>query len=387
MRGASGAPGARHRTDCVRPGARALTRTDGRRAARGEAARGEALATELRAAMATLDPPRLVHRPGDVAAALRRLLPRLAAEASPDPEALPFRFDPAATAAAIGRDLAALHRRMAGSGRPSLPALLAAAYDALGMDPATPERRVAMVAAVLAQVTPAPRYHNARHTREVVADAIWLAAATPELGAGDRALLYLAAAVHDLGHDGGTNERTDRHGRRRWIPGFLEDRSLALILPVARRAGVAAARCEDLATMVRQTDIVARPALTALHDVVLGGAGGGGADGDGRRLDAPADKGLARLRSRPGVLRTAALLADADVMASAGLSRASQKLQDSRFAAERGIATTPDGTLLFLDRMLGGRFITAVGRRLDPNLARLRVAIAAASATGDRDDA
>ena len=385
MRGASGAPGAHHRTDCVRPGARALTRTDGRRAARGAA-----LATELRAAMATLDPPRLVHRPGDVAAALRRLLPRLAAEAAPDPEALPFRFDrfdPAATAAAIGRDLAALHRRMAGSGRPSLPALLAAAYDALGMDPATPERRVAMVAAVLAQVTPAPRYHNARHTREVVADAIWLAAATPELGAGDRALLYLAAAVHDLGHDGGTNERTDRHGRRRWIPGFLEDRSLALILPVARRAGVAAARCEDLATMVRQTDIVARPALTALHDVVLGGAGGGGADGGGRRLDAPADKGLARLRSRPGVLRTAALLADADVMASAGLSRASQKLQDSRFAAERGIATTPDGTLLFLDRMLGGRFITAAGRRLDPNLARLRAAIAAASATGDRDDA
>ena len=387
MRGPSGAPGAHHRTDCVRPGARALTRTDGRRAARGAA-----LATELRAAMATLDPPRLVHRPGDVAAALRRLLPRLAAEAAPDPEALPFRFDPAATAAAIGRDLAALHRRMAGSGRPSLPALLAAAYDALGMDPATPERRVAMVAAVLAQVTPAPRYHNARHTREVVADAIWLAAATPELGAGDRALLYLAAAVHDLGHDGGTNERTDRHGRRRWIPGFLEDRSLALILPVARRAGVAAARCEDLATMVRQTDIVARPALTALHDMVLGGAGGGGAGGDGadgggRRLDAPADKGLARLRSRPGVLRTAALLADADVMASAGLSRASQKLQDSRFAAERGIATTPDGTLLFLDRMLGGRFITAVGRRLDPNLARLRAAIAAASATGDRDDA
>ena len=361
-------------------GARALTGTDGRSVARGAAPRGEALATELRAAMATLDPPRLVRRPGDVAAALRRLLPRLAAESAPDLEALPFRFDPAATAAAMGRDLAALHRRMAGSGRPSLPALLAAAYDALGLGPATPERRAAMVAAVLAQVTPAPRYHNARHTREVVADAIWLAAATPELGAGDRALLYLAAAVHDLGHDGGTNERTDRHGRRRWIPGFLEDRSLALILPVARRAGVVAARCEDLAAMVRQTDIIARPALTALHDVVLGGAGGGG-----RRRGTPADKGLARLRSRPGVLRAAALLADADVMASAGLSRASQKLQDARFAAERGIATTPAGTLLFLDRMLGGRFITAAGRRLDPNLARLRAAIAAASATGDRD--
>lgn len=337
--------------------------------------------------MALLDPPRLVHRRGDVAAALGRLLPRLAAEPRPDPGALPFRFDPAATAAAMGRDLAALHRRMAGRGRPSLPALLAAAYDALGLGPATPERRAAMVAAVLAQVTPAPRYHNARHMREVVADAIWLAAATPELGAGDRALLYLAAAVHDLGHDGGTNERADRHGRRRWIPGFLEDRSLALILPVARRAGVAAARWEDLVAIVRQTDIVVRPALTALHDLVLGGPVLGGADEGSRRPGALADKGLARLRSRPGVLLAAALLADADVMASAGLSRASQKLQDARFAAERRIATTSAGTLLFLDQMLGGRFITAAGRRLDPNLARLRAAIAATSATGDREGA
>ncbi len=331
----------------------------------------EAVAAELRAAMATLDPPAAVRRPGDVAAAFRRLLPRLATEPAPDPSALPFRFDPALGAAETGRAIAAAHRRMARTGRPSLPGLLAAAYDGIGMAPEAPERRAAMVAAVLAAATPAPRFHDLRHTREVVANAIWLAAATPRLSAGERALLFLAATVHDLGHDGGTNARAGADGRRRTIPCLLEDRSLGLILPVARRAGLAPARIAALVAMVRQTDIARRAGLTALHDAVLG-EGASPARATGPEDDPE------RLRARPRVLLATAVLADADVLTSAGLTRASQRVQDARLAAERGTAVDPAVGLRFFDRLLGGRFITAAGRRLDPNLRRLRAALAAA---------
>ncbi|MDE2006730.1 MAG: hypothetical protein KGI51_09205, partial [Rhodospirillales bacterium] len=185
-----------------------------------------ALAEEVGAA-ASLGLPDQVRRAGDAAAALRRMLRRLAAEPAADRTGLPFRFDPALPAPAAGRALAALHRRMARAG-PSLPALLAGAFDAAGLGPEVAERRLAMFGAVLAHATPAPRFHNARHTREVVADAIWLAAATPGFGAADQALLLLAATIHDLGHDGGTNLRPDGAGRMRMMPCLLEDRALGL---------------------------------------------------------------------------------------------------------------------------------------------------------------
>ncbi len=319
------------------------------------------LAAEVSTALATLDPPAAVRRAGDTVAALCRMLPRLEAEPAADLAALPFLSDPTLPAGMTGIILAAWHRRLARTGRPSLPALLAAAFDAIGLGPDAPERRLAMLGAVLAHATPAPRFHNARHTREVVADAIWLAAATSALPTADHALLLLAATIHDLGHDGGTNTRADPFGQVRTIPCLLEDRAVALILPAAARAGLAPARQADLIAIVRATDIALRPALTALHD----------APGLPPSL-------LSRLAARPRALRVAALLADADVLASAGLTEASLRTQTARLGAERGRWLAPAETLGFFDHLLGGRFISSAGRRLDSNLQALRARIAAA---------
>ena len=317
-----------------------------------------ALAEELRTAIEIPGAPTAVRRGGDVAVALRRMLRRLAIDAPARPDLPPFRYNPGMPAAATGRALAGMHRRLHAHG-PGLPGLLAAAFDRLGLGPTVPERRLAMLGAVLAHTTPAPPFHDARHTREVVADAIWLAAATPAPLRPDRALLLLAATIHDLGHDGGTNTRADARGRTRAIPFLLEDRSLALMQPAAAGLGLGRARWQDLVAVVRATDIGFRPALTALHDGLPGAAAA-----------LPAE--LARLARRGGARLVAALLADADVMASAGLTAASHRARSARLGAERGQKLTAADTLGFLEGLLGGRFISAAGRQLDANIETLR---------------
>lgn len=334
-------------------------------------------AAELREALSALHPPDAVRRPGDVAAAARLVLRRLTRESDVSTGALPFRADvepepqpgewaPDAIPEArrIGRALDGMQRRMARTGQPGLGALFRAACQRLGLPPTDPVRRAGMAAAVLAEVRPAPTFHDARHTREVLANAIWLAAAEQGLPPAEHALLLLAAVAHDIGHDGGTNRRADESGTIRYRPCFLEDFALGFVMPLARRAGLAAERLRDLEAMLRQTDIARRGSLTALYDGTPVAQIGIGA---AAIPDAEADW----LRARPMVLRAAALLADADVLASAGFSARAQRRRQLRLARERGVPARDADGLGFLRDLLGGRFISQAARVLEPNLHRI----------------
>lgn len=322
------------------------------------------LVEELCTALEALGPPAMVRHPGDVAAAARRLFGRLARAPCPSTAALPFRVAAGAGARRTGRDLDAMHRRMAHTGEPALAMLFAAGCARCGLGPADPLRRAGLVACVLAETRPAPTFHDVRHTREVLANAIWLAAADAALPQAEQALLLLAAVTHDIGHDGGTNARPDGTGAITYRPCFLEDRALGLVLPLAQRAGLAAERLRDLTVMVRQTDIVRRRALTALHDGTRA-----------PEISIPAEE-ADWLRARPMVLRAACLLADADVLASAGLSARAQRRRQLRLAREWDRPAHNAEGLAFLRELLGGRFITDPARRLEPNLRRIARALA-----------
>jgi len=336
------------------------------------------VAEEVRAAVHDLAPPTRVHTAGDVAQTLAAMLPPLAEEPSPDLTAPPFHYDPDRPAAAAGQAIADAYARMAPHAAPSLPAIIAAACDRAGAGPACAERRAAMVAAVLASVPSRNAYHNANHTREVVIGAIWLANANAALArnqmpgavaldATQLARLLLLATLHDIGHDGTSNVITDRRGRRRRTPHRLEDQSFRLMEPVLRRAGLVDAVIETLRATIRATDVALRPAARSITDHIL----------FGRPETAPRPAILAPLAASPQAAAVAALLADADILSSAALTREYQRAQNTRLTQEVGADFSRADVLAFFDVIVGGEPASAAGRLLGENLRRIRAAVAA----------
>jgi len=293
------------------------------------------------------------------------LLPLLAAEPLPDLTAPPFHYNPECAPAAAGQAIAEAYVRMAPHAFPSLPAILAAVCDRAGAGPDCAERRAAMVAALLAGVPSRNAYHNANHTREVLIGAVWLADANAVL-ARDRARLLLLAAQHDIGHDGTSNVITDKRGQRRRTPHRLEDNSFRLMEPVLRRAGLADAVIETLRAIIRATDVALRPAARRITDRVL----------LGRPESAPCPAILTPLAASAETAAIAALLADADILASAALTREYQQAQNARLEQEAGARFSRADVLAFFDVIVGGELASAAGRLLGENLCRIRAAIA-----------
>lgn len=333
-------------------------------------------ADEVRAALQELAAPSRVYAAGDVAATQRLLGDAEAARV--DLDMAPYRFDSDMTPEAAGVAIADGFARIAAEDAPCLPALLAAVCDRAGCPPGQPERRAGLVAAVLASVPNGNAYHNPAHTREVLAGGIWLLGANAALaargaagaaapGPAGVARFALLAAMHDIGHDGAGNVRTDRHGRKRRVPHRLEDRSFGLMEGVLARAGFTAGMIETMRAIIRATDVALRPAARQLTDHLLLGA------------PAPAEvpHALAPLRHDREAAALAALLADADVLPSAALTPAYQRLQNARLQQEAEARFSRADMLAFFDVIVGGDMATAGGRLLGANLRRIRAAVAA----------
>ncbi len=340
--------------------------------------------------MRRLDPPQRVHADGDVAATLAALLRVAAREPDPDLSRPPFGFLPGMAPHAVGRAIATTYDELARGATPTTAALIAAACDRVGCAPAFPERAAALVASVLAAVPSANAYHNANHTREVVASAIWLSeanaalvASAPDgdvpgaapLAGADVARLLLLAAMHDIGHDGGSNVVADGDGRRVRVPHRLEDRSFGLMEGVLARAGIGPAMLETMRATIRATDAAIRPAARAATDHVL--------------WDAPAPQALppqlTPLLADRVTAAVAALLADADILSSAALTLGYQATQNARLEAEAGSTFAADDVLAFFDVIVGGDLASAAGRLLSPNLRAIRADVAAKANDGSGD--
>lgn len=225
-----------------------------------------------------------------------------------------------------------------------------------------PFRRAAatLSEAVERRDTPVPvnPYHNAHHTLEVVLNAHYLASrndrvsACIQLTARERGILYLAALIHDFEHDGTMN------GAQRFR---LERQSADLALPHLTLAGVDAADREAIRVIVLATD-PAGPNLymKSLHSIAFA---------DGTALEpAQAYDELAPLAADRRLLRLAALLNDADLLSSAGLSVDYAAKQSAKLGAEGGRRLDSADMLRFLSRIVGGSFTTRAGRFFNLNM-------------------
>jgi hypothetical protein len=271
--------------------------------------------------------------------------------------------------------LAATHAAWLRGEGVSLPRILADGFASRGIAPGSPLRAGALLAAVLVSAPSSLAYHTLAHTREVVINAAWLLAATADLAAQDRpgavpisrddtGTLLLAAAMHDLGHDGGRGVR----GGADEPPHRLEERAFRWMRPGLRRLGVSAAILEDLHTILLITDPVLRPDARRVTDHVLFGT-----PYPAKAAHHPV---LSPIIGRPSLAQLCALMADADVLSSVGLTVAWQDEQTRRLGEERGAPISRHERLHFQDRIAGPGLASAAGRLLDQNWHVIRATVA-----------
>lgn len=196
-------------------------------------------------------------------------------------------------------------------------------------------------------------YHNRQHFCEVVLTAHFLCR-LHGLPARDARRVLLAATVHDLEHDG--------------MPGrafAYERRSVARGVPFLARAGVDETECQALAALVVATDprqgVLTARQIHRWHD-------GGRKHPAG---DVPAPEMLA-LVDDPSLARAAAILCEADVLPSVGLSVTQALRLQERLAREWGCTLSPVDKARFIDDVVGAGVI---GDFFLPNVLEIRQAL------------
>jgi hypothetical protein len=223
--------------------------------------------------------------------------------------------------------------------------------------------RIAMAVDAGELARPLP-FHNSLHFCEVMLGANYLGLLRV-LPPDDHRLLVSAAAIHDIGHDGRTN------GER---PFRLESQALALAAPYLAAAQVARAQVDRLAALVLATDIahgLPRARQWFAHFFCAAPQPGGEEPVASFKLFAD-DPRLAQL---------AIALAEADALASAGLSQQTADEQEAHISTELGGAPSARGKLTYLERALPDGF--QVASRFNPNLEAIRArARSAANMTG-----
>ncbi len=164
-------------------------------------------------------------------------------------------------------------------------------------------------------------YHNAEHNRKVVLQATRLAAASEDLTPHDKAKLMIAAAIHDIGHDGKGNGMGESHVQYR-----LEKQSFELAKPYLEKMGMSADDLEDIRTMIFGTDISPMGSPTAPQRRITEGK------------DFPAE--LSRLESDPKLLKMTRMLAIADIACSSSLHPDQADYETRNVAKETGKDTS-----------------------------------------------
>jgi hypothetical protein len=204
-------------------------------------------------------------------------------------------------------------------------------------------------------------YHCALHHAEVATSAMVLAAlGDAVLAPEDLGLLLCASLAHDLEFD----PALAASGRF-----VAEARAAAALEAIAAACRVAPAERQALRLLILATEPLARAGLRAWL-----------------RQGVPhPDARLRGLGARPGLLALAAVLSDADLLPSSGLTTGWQVRQQDRLALEWARAVTPADRRHFFHTILGPDYLSPGGARFLPNLRRIR-AVALADLRSERED-
>jgi len=252
-------------------------------------------------------------------------------------------------------------------GGPSVPAMMLVTAEKLDIDIHEKCFRAAIVIGICAEIVNDCPYHNNAHFREVMAFMIRNCVTNNELveyserGAEfldgpDLAKCMLAAAGHDLRHDGSGNAGSDGH-----TPYRLEQYSFDLMQPYLSRIGLEDADLQDIRIMVLITDVTADKGgispLRYMRSAYF-------SHFHGMELDAEVlPPELASLASDARLAVMCALMSDSDLGPSAGTNYAfNQKMTILIGREDPAVRPGPHTTIGFSQYILEHSFTSTAGR-------------------------
>lgn len=273
----------------------------------------------------------------------------------------------------FGEDLAAYGARCTAvfqrwdeeSGGPSLLAMIAQAWDRIGLPQDDALVKVAVMAAVLAEVPNSMQYHGNAHYRKVLFHVIRLIGAhnivadkSEHLSEEDMAIMLIAGAIHDLGHEGGDNLRDGIY-----TPGYMEQKAFDMARPYFEELGLSRDQLGVIETLVFCTDITFFAGdnspcvrMRRIFSYYFENSG------DEKVLDYMMGK-LRRFEENRKLSLMAMLLHEADVGTSAGLSYEQSIKETIDIIEERGMKTAgPKVLLAFMQEQLGGSMKTQASK-------------------------
>lgn len=202
-------------------------------------------------------------------------------------------------------------------------------------------------------------YHSDRHHAEVATNTMVITSIARRRGevvrTRSRLLALTASIAHDLYYDPASTGMS---------PFELETISAQALDRVAQRCGVTTGDRDILNCLVLAT----YPGFRSdLREILAGRQAR-------RSLPLP----LSLIEQRPGLARLAAVVSDADLLSSVGLTERWHDVQRSRLEQEIGRSISAKDDAAFLDVVVGSRFLSPGAQYFDGNLARIGGAIRAA---------
>lgn len=204
-------------------------------------------------------------------------------------------------------------------------------------------------------------YHSARHHAEVAANTMVITSIARRLGEAvrnrSRLLALTASLAHDLHYD----------PARTGAPPFEQESVSAQALDaIAERCGVTIGDRQILSCLILATYPGFRDDLRGILA------------GRRSRLSLPAP--LSAIEQRPGLAGLAAIVSDADLLSSVGLTKQWHDVQRHRLEREIGCRIRAKDDAAFIDGVVGPGFLSPGARYFDNNLARIRAGIMEAAA-------
>jgi hypothetical protein len=265
----------------------------------------------------------------------------------------------------LGRRMAALYSRWDRRARFDLVALTVGFLDRLGMADAPIGRACVQVAGAVADWKGHP-YHSTQHHAEVATNAMVLTEVAGRFGQPvprhQRAILLAGSLAHDIDYEPVRSPQT------RFV---AEARSARTMDVINIRCGLDQADREALRCLILATEPAFRARLTLLLSRP------GSRSGVPRRLHP--------LVAQPALAELAAILSDADLLSSSGLTLRWHQVQLARLERELGRRIPAAEDLRFFEQVVGDNFLSPGGRHFLPNLARIRRAVQTAATLGNPD--
>lgn len=250
---------------------------------------------------------------------------------------------------------------------PSICSILLAVSDQHDIDQNSPVFQAALLTGIAADITLDNPYHDNNHFREVVAATVRIINTNNELfatetkdviwiGPQTAAKVLLAAAGHDLNHDGTGNSQGGEHQQYR-----LEQQSIDTMMPFMQAVGLDDETVEDVQVIIRVTDVSTTENGTSPHAYMKQAAKTAQSGEDIDRESLPED--LRKLATDKMLLQIASILSDADLSPSAATTYDfNQRMSELLQKEIPGMKVGPSSTDFFCKFIVGGEFTSIAGK-------------------------